>query len=1065
MNSTSSVQVVHLRTENRLNPLGIDTIAPRISWQLQSTRPGARSLKQTAYRVLAASSQTLLAQEKGDLWDSGKMASSHSVLVPYAGKRLASQQAVWWKVRVWDQDDKPSSWSDAAMWSMGMLAATDWKGDWIGIHGGDAPPEELQGAHWIASKSAGQGTRWFRGQFDISLKNPISYALFVAEGSGEVTAYLNGQKINPIFGSFPKGYVSQNVSEMIHVGMNHIAIEVRSDTFTPAIIAGITLDRQDGHIDYIQTDENWRVTDKQEKNWEQPRSGFGGATWEAAKTVTGMTLPVPLGERTRLASRMLRKEFTVERVPLSAHVYISGLGYYELYINGRKVGNDVLAPGLTDYDKRVFYVTYEVTKYLHPGKNAIGVMLGNGRFYAPRLNIPIRTRTFGYPKVRLQLEIDSTHGHTTLATDETWKATADGPVRANSEYDGEEYDARKEKSGWATPGYNDSGWQAAEKMAPPGGTVHAQMNEPIQVTRELHPVKMTQTRPGVYVFDMGQTMAGWSKLRVTGRAGTKITLRYAETLLPNGALYPDNLRSARQTDIYTLKGGGPEVYEPRFTLHGYRYVEVRGYPGTPTLASITGRVVSDALEENVDFTTSNETINDIYRIAVWSARANYHSIPTDCPQRDERQGWLGDRSAESKGESYTFNVESFYTKWLNDIDDSIDKDGRINDVAPAYWPIYSENVVWPASFFIVAEMLHRQYADDKPIRDHYPSMRRWIEHMRTLVKDRLLPVDTYGDWCVPPRTLSLVTDTDPAATTSREVLGSTYFYYLLTLMSHFAEIGGHPQDKQEYDAVAASMKAAFNKKYFNERTNLYDNGSQTSSILALTFGLVPQDRREAVARNLVESIEHHTHGHVGVGIVGGQWLMQQLSYSGHIDVAYQLATQTTYPSWGYMLSQHATTVWELWNGDVAGPSMNSGNHLMLLGDLITWMYENLAGIRPDENAPGFQQIVIAPMTPTGLRFVRASHNSPYGRIGTSWQNEDGHFTLHVIIPPNTMAKVIVPTRNRSSVREGTATPENERDIKLVEERPGAVVYQVGSGEYTFTSAVTLSQNTLVAEVK
>lgn len=1046
-----SVHVEKLRCEDLVDPLGIDATTPRLSWVLLANRPGARDLRQTAYRVLVASSPEVLKRDRGDLWDSGKVASSQSNQLRYAGKPLVSQQSVWWKVQVWDQDGRASAWSTMASWSMGLLQPDDWKGQWIGLKGGDGPSEELSGARWIADRRAGPGTRWFRCLFQISQKDPVSYALFAAAGSGEITAFVNGQKIG---GSFPRGYAAQDITEGLHTGWNSMAIEVKPDTFSAAMIAGITLDRADGRIDHIQSDPQWKASDTEESGWQGPE--FDDANWRPVQAVSALPLPVVGGERTRLAARMLRKDFVLKAVPSAAHVYISGLGYFELYLNGRKVGKDVLAPGLTDYDRRVLYVTYDVTRYLHAGKNAVGILLGNGRFYAPRMFVPTKTRSFGYPEARMQLEIDSASGHSTVVTNTTWQATAEGPIRANNDYDGEEYDARMEKPGWSSPGYTDQGWMAAQQMPAPEGELRAQMNPPIQVDQQLRPVTIIKLRPDAYIFDMGQNMMGWSRLRVHGPAGARVTLRYAETLRPDGGLYTDNLRSARQTDLYILKGGGEETWEPRFTEHGYRYVEVIGFPGVPTLDSITGEVVHDALAEHTDFDTSNATINGIYKAIVWSDRGNYRSIPTDCDQRDERQGWLGDRSAESFGETYFFDVEQFYAKWLNDIADSQKKNGQVNDVAPAYWPIYSEQATWPSTFFFVADMLHQQYGDDTGIQQHYPEMRRWIEHTRTLMRDDLLPVDTYGDWCVPPLTLDALRDIDPREKTAPEVLGSTYFYYLLRLMSQYAAIAGQAQDQQEYDALAERLRAAFNRKYFHPETNLYGDGSQTSSVLALAVGIAPHDRRSAIAKALAADIEHRTHGHVGVGIIGQQWLMKTLTNAGYGDVAYQILTQTTYPSWGYMLAHNATTIWELWNGNVAGPAMNSGNHLMLLGDLQSWLYEDLAGIRTDPQEPGFRHILIQPRVLGDLTYVRASHDSPYGLIGVDWRRNGDAFTLHVTVPPNTTATVFMPADDRGRVRENGRIPESESGVRFVGETAHAFEYEVGSGEYVFASHLPAS---------
>ncbi len=1048
--ATSSVQVTTLRCEYQVNPLGIDATQPRLSWILVSAKPGERSQKQSAYRILVATSPALLNADDGDLWDTKKTESDQSIQLRYGGKTLDSRQSVWWKVQVWDQDGTTSPWSDPARWSMGLLRQSDWVGKWIGANSGEAEPEEFSGAHWLSARAAGQRPLWFRQTFEILPANPVSYGLLVAAGSGEVTVFVNGTKITPYLGKFPHGYAAQNISGMIHPGHNVIAVKLEPNSLTDSIIAGITLDMADGQIRHIQTNGQWKVSDTEKADWGKPE--FNDAQWENAKVVGNLPLPDTAAERTRLPARMLRKQFRLADVPRKATVYISGLGYYELYINGRKVGKDVLAPALTEYDKRVLYVTYDVANLLHGGNNAIGILLGNGRYYAPRRYIPVLTRNFGYPKALLQLEIEYGNGkRVTVTTDGSWKATTGGPIRANNDYDGEEYDARMEQTGWSSPGFHDRTWSAAEIVDPPTGVLRAQMSDPIRVMRDVKPAKITQPMPGVYVYDMSQNMVGWARLQVSARAGTRITVRYAETLRPNGMLYTDNLRSARQTDVYILKGKGTETYEPRFTSHGFRYVEVRGFPGTPPLSALTGRVVYDAMSENADLITSSDVINHIYRNVLWGERGNYHSIPTDCPQRDERQGWLGDRSAESKGESFVFDVGQFYSQWLQDIEDTMDSEGRINDVAPSYWPFYNENVVWPASFFLVTEMLHQQYGDDQVIQKHYPAMKRWVDHMRTFIKGDLMPIDVYGDWCVPPKSLKLVQSDDPATKTAPEILGTTYFYYILHLMSRFAAISGHPEDQHVFDDQASKLKAAFNAKYFNSTTSQYDNGTQTSSVLPLALGLTPEGHRKAIYNALINKIEVDSKGHIGTGLVGSEWLMQTVAENGRPDVAYRIASQTTYPSWGYMISQGATTIWELWNGNTADPAMNSRNHLMLLGDFSTWLYEDLAGIKSDPEHPGFKHILVHPRMSEDLTFVRASHNSPYGKIATNWRREGNNFTLRVSIPLNTTATVYIPTSDPASIKENGREAGTSRGVRLGRSVPGAVTYEIGSGEYIFTS--------------
>jgi alpha-L-rhamnosidase len=528
-------------------------------------------------------------------------------------------------------------------------------------------------------------------------------------------------------------------------------------------------------------------------------------------------------------------------------------------------------------------------------------------------------------------------------------------------------------------------------------------------------------------------------------------LRHAETLQPNGELYVDNLRSARATDVYTLKGGGPEVWEPRFTYHGFRYVEMRGFPGVPTAAALEGRVVHDAMEKIADFSSSNALLNQIHQNIYWGVRGNYRSIPTDCPQRDERQGWLGDRSVVSRSESYLFDVAAFYTKWEEDLVDSQRPNGSIPDVAPTYWTLYNDDVTWPSTFVQIPGMLYDQYGDLRVVERNYAAMNKWIDHMREFLKDSLLPKDTYGDWCVPPEDPKLIHSQDPARRTDGTLLATAYYYRMLQQMSKFARLIGKETDAAGYDKLAAQINGAFNDKYFNSQTGMYSNGTQTSGILPLVFGMTADTNRKSVFDGLVRNIEQVSNGHVGTGLVGAQWLMRSLTENGRADVAYQIATQTTYPGWGYMVSKGATTVWELWNGDTADPAMNSGNHVMQIGDLGVWMYEYLGGIRTDPDKPGFKHILIRPYMAGDLKFVNVSHKSMYGLIESHWKRIGNKVTLDVAIPANTTATVWVPAANAASVKESGVAAAKARGVKFVRMDQDAAVFDVTSGKYSFSA--------------
>jgi len=1052
------LQPLDLRCEYRKNPLGIDTLKPRLRWALEATDPEARGRRQTAYQILVASSEERLRYEQGDLWDTGRVESDKSIQVPYEGHPLASGTPVWWKVRVWDNAGKPSAWSEPAFWSMGLLKAEDWKGKWIGLDGGEPKLELLKQAQWLGSSQAGLGSRYFRRAFEIPQDNSVSDALIYLVGSGNTTLYINGEPVGSAKGI--ENPISADVTQALHGGPNVIAVAVSASGDTSSgLIGALVMEMARGRWVVVYADQQWRVSPAEVPDWNKPK--FNDSAWRPAK-VLGDYGMAPWGEvgwreQTVLFARILRKDFEVEREVKRATLYISGLGLSEAYLNGAKIGDDVLVPALSDYDKRVFYLTYDVTQRLTPGPNAMGVILGNGRYFAPRHMVPTFTRTFGYPKMLLQLEIEYGDGRVQrLVSDESWKLTTEGPICANNEYDGEVYDARREMEGWSRPGFDDSGWQKAQGVKGPAGVLAAQMVEPIRVTETLTPIAVNQILPGVYIYDMGQNMVGWCRLTVSGPKGSQVTLRHAERLRPDGTLYLDNLRSAKATDVYTLKGTGTEVYEPRFTYHGFRYVEVvelSGFYGKADVSSLEGREVHDAIEQHSDFASSNPLLNQIYKNVVWGTKDNYRSMPTDCPQRDERQGWLGDRSAESRGEPYMFNVAALYAKWVDDIADSQDIKGRVSDVSPAYWPFRNDNVTWPSSFIIVPDHLYDQYADLQVIERHYEGMKKWIAYMRTNLKDDLLPRDVYGDWCVPPESPELIHSSDPARRTEGPVLGTTYYYHLLRLMARFATLLGKQGDANDFNQLADRLVVAFNKTYFDQPTGRYSNGSQTSSVLPLAFGMVPEQDRQKVSEALVRKIEEQNKGHIGTGLIGGQWLMQVLSDSGHPDVAYEIASQKSYPSWGYMVSQGATTIWELWNGDTANPAMNSGNHLMLVGDLVTWLYENLAGIRPDPAQPGFKHIVMHP-TPVGdLTFVKASHESPYGTIVSDWKREGDRFTWSVTVPVNTTATVYVPASDAASVNESERPAGETPGIKYLRMEAGAAVYEIGSGTYHFVSTM------------
>ncbi|UOG75978.1 glycoside hydrolase family 78 protein [Hymenobacter tibetensis] len=755
----------------------------------------------------------------------------------------------------------------------------------------------------------------------------------------------------------------------------------------------------------------------------------------------------------RLSARYFRKEFKTEKPIKQATAYIIGLGLYELYVNGQRVGEQVLAPGPTDYTKGVKYNTYDVTPLLKQGPNALGTVLGNGRFYAMRQNYkPYKIKTFGYPKLLMQLEVTYADGtRDVIKTDDTWQGTADGPIRTNNEYDGEEYDATKEMPSWSTAGFDAKKWLKAELVQEPGGAFEAQMNENMKVMETIKPVSIKPLGGGKYILDMGQNMVGWLRLRTSGPKGQKVTLRFAETLQKSGELYVANLRDARVTDVYTLKGGGRETWEPTFVFHGFRYAEISNWPGaTPTVADFDGRIVYDDIATTGEFTTSDATINQVYKNAYWGIRGNYKGMPIDCPQRNERQPWLGDRTTGAYGESFVFDNARLYAKWLTDIEQAQKADGSIPDVAPAFWRYYGDNVTWPGTYLTIADMLYRQYGDAAPLTRHYESMKRWLTYMRQNYSENgLITKDKYGDWCVPPESKELIHSKDPARNTDGALIASSTYYHMLGLMQGFAKVLDKPQDAQEYAKLAADLKTAFNQKFLNKETCQYSNGTVTANLLPLAYGLVPEEDQGKVFQNIADKILVENKGHISTGVIGTQWLMRGLTEHGRPDIALRLATNRDYPSWGYMAANGATTIWELWNGNTADPAMNSQNHVMLLGDLLVWYYENLAGIKSAPDAPGFQRLEMKPTPTPGLTSVQASYHSVRGLVKSSWKQDAKRFTWNIAVPGNTKALVYIPAKNAKDVQEGGKKASSATGVKFVRQESDRAVFEVGSGDYAF----------------
>lgn len=776
---------------------------------------------------------------------------------------------------------------------------------------------------------------------------------------------------------------------------------------------------------------------------------------------------------TSISAPLLRKAFQVQQQVKQATVYVTGLGNYELFLNGKKVSEDVLTPAMTDYRKRVLYNTYDVTQQVAYGNNAIGILLGNGAFRLQRTRGRYgwggNAHYFGAPCALLQLDITLADGsHQTIVTDGTWRSSR-SPITYNNFYGGEDYDARLEQTGWSTWDFDTAGWQPVKLVKAPTGMLDAQLMPASRVTQTIQPVTSTHSKPGVYIFDLGQNIPGWWRIQVQGEGGVNIRVRAAETL--NDSLFPQPLKEgdALSTDkryhanvwtSYITKGEGQEQYEPHFFYTGFRYIEATvDNPGAIQSLEAEGRVVHTALKRNGTFATSDSLLNQIHQAAIWAQIGNTHGYPTDCPQR-EKGAYTGDGEIIAESSIHDFHMAAFYTKWLNDMQDSQEDNGRIPNTAPTLVGGTGGGIPWGSAYILLPWWMYNYYTDSRVMEEHYATMQKYIQYLHTLARTDSNPKEAYiindfgrywdslGEWCAPGQSDG-----------PNHPVVSTYYYYLDTfLMSKIAGALGHTDDAQAYAALADTVRQAFVAKFYHPETNYFgtqDAPYQTYQLLALSGNVVPEGDYGDVLQTVLDDITDTHNGHLNTGIIGTKYLWPVLVESGHGDVAYMVATQKTYPSYGYWIENNATTLWEKWSGE------NSHNHEMF-GTIEEYFYKFLAGIRaPGEtdSSRGYREIHIRPAAPASLNEVQASVETVAGNVSSHWQQRPTVFRLMVSIPANSTGVIGVPLRGLTNVaiKEGrTIVWENNQFQHKAEGVNSAtsdeqyITFRVGSGTYVFT---------------
>ncbi|NOY40297.1 MAG: family 78 glycoside hydrolase catalytic domain [Planctomycetes bacterium] len=839
----AAIQPEHLRCEYRINPMGIDVTAPRLSWELKSE---SRAQKQSAYHLLVASSPEKLAADQGDLWDSGQVESDQTLHVEYAGKPLTSRTPCYWKVRVWNQEKTPSSWSEPASWSMGLLNKKDWKAQWI-----------------------------------------------------------------------------------------------------------------DDATNASQSPDNM------------------------------------------LPASYLRKEFHAAKDVRRATVYVSGLGLYQIHLNGHNISDQILAPEITTYDKRIHYQTLDVTEQIRSGANAIGAILGDGWVRSTFFRAPAPSeRVFqGQRGLIFQLEIELADGTKQIVvSDASWRGTNDGPIREQSFYGGEIYDARKEHIGWDQPEFDDSKWTAAHLANFSGANLVWQRNEPIRITRELQPVALTEPQPQTYVFDLGQNMVGWVQLKVRGPKGETVTLRHAEMLNEDGSVYMGNLRKATQTDQFIKGRDEQEIFEPHFTYHGFRYVEVTGLKQPPKIEDLVGKVFHSSSPEVSSFTCSDPFINQLMSNILWTQRANLMGMPTDCPQRDERAGWMGDIQAFSQTAIFNMDMAGFLDKFLQDVRDVQTAEGVYPDYAPHPAVPFLGAPAWADAGVILPWRCYTNYADRRLLEQHFESARRWVDYVHKHNPELLWKNKRgkdWGDW-VNGDTLIHKDWPQKGGAIPKEILGTAFFANSARLVSKMARVIGQDEAADQYHQLWHNIRSAFQKAYVQPDGKI--NGeTQAGYALALHFDLLPEDLRPKAAAHMVRGLDRYK-GHMSTGIQTSHRLIRELSRFGYEAEAYRLLTLRSFPSWGFMIENGATTIWERWDGYVKGrgfqnPGMNSFNH-WALGSVGEWVWKNIAGINPLEEHPGYKEFVVCPRPGAEITWAKGEYDSIRGRIVSDWRIDGDRFTLN-----------------------------------------------------------------------
>ncbi|MFC4554527.1 alpha-L-rhamnosidase [Georgenia faecalis] len=1018
--------------------------------------PGTNTIAIEAWNAWEANGVTrspagVLARARAVLSD-----GSTVVLDSGAGWRTHDALVEGWTAPSFDDD----VWSSTV--SHGAYGTGPW-GRGVALPPAVGTAVNVTGASWIwypdgVAPAAPEGERFFRRTFEVSDDSPLVSADLVITADDSYTAHVNGDIVGTSSTSSEAWREARAYPLELEPGTNTVAVRAFNRRFasganSPAgVLAKIFLRYADGRVTEIVSDGDWLSSQTAGGDW--TATGYDDSAWAPAVVHAlygqgdwGSNVAIGTGVA---PAPLLRQDFTIDGPIASARLYIAAGGLVDARLNGQPVADEVLSVGTTDYEDRVQYATHDVTDLLAEGGNALGLELGRG-FYG------VTTRTswnwesspwHDEPTVRAILRVVLEDGTVQeVATDNGWTTTA-GPTRFDSMYEGDMYDARFARPGFDRPGYDDSTWRPASVVDGPEGALVARTQPPVRIIETVAPTQITNPSPGVYVAHLPRQIAGWARISVEGPAGTQVRLRYGERLLANGNLDSSSGFSGGdfQTDRYTLAGTGePEVWEPKFSYKGFAYVEITGWPGdAPTVEDIEGRLLHTDVASTGEFSSSTELFDTIHDAAVLTVLNNFHHLPTDTPMY-EKNGWTGDAQLGAELFLRNLDVEAFLTKWLRDVSDSRDEQGRPALIAPDpdwNWGDAQASPTWHAAYVLIPWWLYEYTGDTDVLTEHYEGILRYVrlEHATAVGN---ISSTGLGDYLPPDAVGNPPEDMRVAAT--------AYVYEMTQTAADMAELLGEDEDADALRAEAEEIAEAFNATFYDADAHVYtDSGTagsgyrQTHNVLALAFGLVPEGDEQAVADNLARDIVEVRDSHLWTGVLGTKYLLPVLTQYGHGELAYTVATQTDFPSWGRWFAEGSTSLWEHW-GDY-----RSRNHYFLGGTIDDWFYEDLAGLRILE--PAYRSFAVAPQLLGGMTHAEASTTTPYGPVDVAWERADDELALRVHVPVGTSAEVSVPVEDGQSVREGDVPADEADGVEHLGSGDGVERYRVGSGDYLFTTA-------------